>query len=381
MAAAAPRHRARGHACGRAGVRRLGVALALALGLGVAWAQPATAPQAGEHAVEKTVGKAGTLTVGSGDSATALAQKLRPETATLEQTLVALWRANPRAFANGNLNLLLQGATLQLPSEADILRLPAAQARALVLEQVENFQAFARQQGASPTAASAAAAVPGSSARPGAATPDPAWVRALAEAQALKDALERQNRETQARLAQLEKNIQTLQALQPPTATAAQQASSTAASGAQGEASSSDTPAGAAPTASAAPTAPSAAPSAAPTPPAAAAGTSAALLGALDRPTLLWGAAGAVLVLMLLWTWLHQRGRARGPAGARADADQQAHTPTTDRAHREPPERTQGQGQGPAPTAAPRIEIPPLMAGIDLNLGGPAPSQPEDKRP
>ena len=164
--------------------------LVLACGQGVFAQNPAATPTA--------------LTVGAGDTATALAQKLRPEGATLEQTLVALWRTNPRAFGNGNLNQLLQGATLQVPSERDILRLSAAQAHALVVEQVENFQAFARQQNPNRPVAS-----------PPAASPDAAqWARALAEAQALKDTLERQSRDTQTRLAQLEKNIQVLQSMQ-----------------------------------------------------------------------------------------------------------------------------------------------------------------------
>lgn len=151
------------------------------------------------------------LTVGAGDTATALAQKLRPEGATLEQTLVALWRANPRAFGNGSLNQLLQGATLKVPSTQEILRIPTAQAHELVVEQVEHFQAFARQQNL-PGASNASAPSPAAPAMDAT-----QWSRALAEAQALKEALERQSRDTQARLAQLEKNIQTLQGLQPAT--------------------------------------------------------------------------------------------------------------------------------------------------------------------
>lgn len=158
---------------------------------------------------QDTVAPPTTVTVGAGDTATALAQKLRPEGATLEQTLVALWRANPRAFANGSLNQLLQGATLKVPGAPEILRIPTTQAHELVVEQVEHFQAFARQQNR-PAASSAPSSGPASPVL------DPAqWSRALAEAQALKAALERQSRDTQAQLAQLEKNIQTLQGLQP----------------------------------------------------------------------------------------------------------------------------------------------------------------------
>ena len=359
MAAAALRSQASAHARGHAGARLLGLALSglLVLGGGLASALPSATLAQG------TGDKPGTLTVGSGDTATALALKLRPEGATLEQTLVALWRANPRAFANGNLNLLLQGAPLQLPSEADILRLPAAQARALVLEQVENFQAFARQQGAS------AAAAPNSGVKPGTTAPNPApdpaaWARALAEAQALKDALERQNRDTQARLAQLEKNIQTLQGLQASSAStgpAALPALPVASSDAPplAAASASDTPA-------------SAGPDAASTPPAASAGRATDTVnepGGLGRPTLLWGAAALVLGLMLLWTWLHQRGRDRAQAQALARPRGTDHKPAPQPAH------------SAATSAGVRTDIPPLLASIDLNLGEPSAPPHEERRP
>ena len=361
MTAAAPR----AHARGRAGARLAGLAgLAFGLGRGLALVLSLVALQPAPAWAQATPGAAATLTVGAGDTATALAQKLRPASATLEQTLVAIWRANPRAFANGNLNLLLQGASLQVPSEADILRTPAPQARALVLEQVDNFQAFARQQGAS----AATAATPPAGTKP--APPDAAaWARALAEAQALKDALERQSRDTQARLAQLEKNIQTLQALKAPVpsalaapATPAATPAATTSAGTPGSAvqpAASETAATPHPPAASEPEAASAvsatadasatdASAAAQTSPASTASTELQALTGLDRPTLLWSAAGAVLALMLLWTLLHQRRQARAQAEA---------------------------------AAAARIEIPPQMASIDLNLGGPLLPQREDPRP
>lgn len=361
MTAAAPR----AHSRGRAGARLADLAgladMAFGLGRGLALALSLMALQSAPAWAQATPGAAATLTVGAGDTATALAQKLRPESATLEQTLVALWRANPRAFANGNLNLLLQGASLQVPSEAEILRTPAPQARALVLEQVDNFQAFARQQGAS--AAMAATAPAGT--KP--ATPDAAaWARALAEAQALKDALERQSRDTQARLAQLEKNIQALQALKTPapsalaapaTPTATPAATTSAGTpisapqpAASETAATPHTPATSEPEAASAVSAAAEASAPVQALPASTASTELPGMAGLDRPTLLWSAAGAVLVLMLLWTLLHQRRQAHAQGGADA-------------------------------AAAARIEIPPQMASIDLNLGGPLSPQREDPRP
>lgn len=282
-----------------------------------------------------------TLTVGAGDTATALAQQLRPAGATLEQTLVALWRANPRAFGNGNLNQLLQGATLQVPSEREILRLSAAQAHALVVEQVENFQAFARQQNPNRPAAAASASATGLDAAQ--------WARALAEAQALKDALERQSRDTQTRLAQLEKNIQVLQSMQAPQAAQAGQAvqAAPAASGPMPAASAASE---AASDAVPAPEAQASAPepeASRPASDAAALAASAASepLPALPQP-LLW--TGALLALMLVLA-LGVRRRSRTAAAA-----------------------------GPG-----ALEIPPQMARIDLNLDSPpsGPAGKQDTRP
>lgn len=285
--------------------RRAGSALLLAL----ACSQPVLAQDS-----------PATLTVGAGDTATALALQMRPEGATLEQTLVALWRANPRAFGNGNLNQLLQGATLKVPSLQEILRTPAAQAREQVVEQVENFQAYARQQGKTATAASPAAA----------AGPDAAqWARALAEARALREALERQSRDTQSQLAQLEKNIQALQSLQAAAASPAQAASaadspaSEPAAAASEPASAPDHAAASEPVAAAAP----------PTLP--------EMLASL--PPLVW-AGGALLLLLIVWLVLRKR-------------------------------------QSPAP--APQVAIPPQMARISLDLDSPPAAAPggQDPRP
>lgn len=299
-------------------VRLSALLLVLACSQGVFAQSPAATPTA--------------LTVGAGDTATALAQKLRPEGATLEQTLVALWRTNPRAFGNGNLNQLLQGATLQVPSEREILRLSPAQAHALVVEQVENFQAFARQQNPNRPAASAPATGPDAA----------QWARALAEAQALKDALERQSRDTQTRLAQLEKNIQTLQSMQAVPSAPAPAPAASAASEASSEPLTSPADEASAPQPQASSPASEAAAVAASAP-----ASASALALALPQP-LLW--TGALLALMLVLALvIRRRSRTATPAAR--------------------------------PGAQP--EIPPQMASIDLNLDSPlaGPVGPQDKRP
>ena len=276
-----------------------------------------------------------TVTVEAGDTATSLAQKLRPEGATLQQTLIALWRANPRAFGHGELNHLLQGATLKVPSERQILSLSPARAHALVVEQVDNFQVFVRQQHPSPAAA-ASASVAGLDASQ--------WARALAEAQAIKDALEQQSRDTQTRLAQLEKNIQTLQAMQSASGPGTPASAVNAATAASEAASESVNP----PTTEASAPEASASEASAPVAEASSEPASASASGtglALPEPVL-WTAG--LLVVMLVLALAIRRGSRTSP-----------------------------------PTQASPIDIPPQMARIDLNLDSPpsGPAGQQDPRP
>lgn len=200
------------------------------LGLSAALALPVAAqPTASDAApapkpTAATLGPNRTVTVAAGDSGTALALRYKPAGATLEQSLVALWRANPRAFGDGNLNLLREGATLRIPSAEDVLSIPAAEARTLAIEQVEHVQAFVRQQlNAAKAATPAMPALPVATASAPAPVGDPNAAkteqlgRALQDALALKQALERQTRDAESHLAQLEETIRELQRLNPPS--------------------------------------------------------------------------------------------------------------------------------------------------------------------
>jgi pilus assembly protein FimV len=59
---------------------------------------------------------------------------------SLDQAMVALLRANPEAFINGNINLLKQGAVLRLPQPADVAQLQEAEAAALVRSQIAEWR-------------------------------------------------------------------------------------------------------------------------------------------------------------------------------------------------------------------------------------------------
>jgi pilus assembly protein FimV len=79
------------------------------------------------------------VSVRVGDTANRIAQNyIRPDV-TIDQFLVALLRANPHAFINGNVNLLKAGASLVIPTTEQSLEHTAAQARLEVRAQTKDF--------------------------------------------------------------------------------------------------------------------------------------------------------------------------------------------------------------------------------------------------
>jgi pilus assembly protein FimV len=87
---------------------------------------------------------------------------------SMNQTMVALLRANPEAFIRGNINLLKQGAVLRTPAQEELARVDAAQARAIVQEQTAQWRQ-ARAAIPQPAIADAAAPAASPSANPSAA--------------------------------------------------------------------------------------------------------------------------------------------------------------------------------------------------------------------
>jgi pilus assembly protein FimV len=59
---------------------------------------------------------------------------------TLDQAMVALLRANPEAFINGNINLLKQGAVLRVPESAEAQTILEDEAAALVRSQIAEWR-------------------------------------------------------------------------------------------------------------------------------------------------------------------------------------------------------------------------------------------------
>lgn len=59
---------------------------------------------------------------------------------SLDQTMLALLRANPDAFINGNINRLKQGAVLRVPQSAEVAQLGRSEAAALVRDQMSEWR-------------------------------------------------------------------------------------------------------------------------------------------------------------------------------------------------------------------------------------------------
>ena len=94
----------------------------------------------------------------AGDTAGRLANAYRPASVSLDQMLVAMMRANPDAFIQGNVNRLKAGAVLQMPDEVAAQATPAPEARQILAAQAKDFNEFRRKlAGAAPTTAVAAA--------------------------------------------------------------------------------------------------------------------------------------------------------------------------------------------------------------------------------
>jgi pilus assembly protein FimV len=123
---------------------------------------PAPAPAADRVAKEPpptTSGAGGstedTYLVQPGDTLTRIASRTRPATVSLDQTLVSLYRGNPKAFIGENMNRLKAGVLLKVPTAEAVASVDAAEARQVIVAQSADFGSF-RQRLASAVPASVA---------------------------------------------------------------------------------------------------------------------------------------------------------------------------------------------------------------------------------
>jgi pilus assembly protein FimV len=75
----------------------------------------------------------------------AIADRMKPEGVSINQMMVAVYRSNPQAFG-GNMNVLLAGATLRLPTNADLGELSARVATDEVKRQTDEWLSRSPQE-------------------------------------------------------------------------------------------------------------------------------------------------------------------------------------------------------------------------------------------
>jgi pilus assembly protein FimV len=94
-----------------------------------------TAPAANKEAAEE-------YKVKSGDSLSKIAGQVKPDGISLDQMLVALYRANPDAFAGKNMNRLRTGQILSVPDAETAAKVSTNEARNVILAQAADFNSY-----------------------------------------------------------------------------------------------------------------------------------------------------------------------------------------------------------------------------------------------
>ncbi len=198
---------------------------------------PATAPRPVEArpmaAAPAAVSAAkGTYEVKKGDTLGKIAAESMPGGVSLQQMLIALYRANPDAFISNNINRLRAGRILNVPDAEAAAAVDQAEARRLVSEQANEFRAYSSRLAGAVAAAPAESAgarqsssgkITAKSDEPSAenkdqlklSKADAAGKGARAKAARADNAASAQKalQESQSRVEELEKNVQDLQKL------------------------------------------------------------------------------------------------------------------------------------------------------------------------
>ena len=171
-----------------------------------------------------------------GDTLSGIAGRTQPQGLSLDQMLVALYRANPQAFIDNNMNRLKSGVVLAVPDAEAAKAASPAEARQVIQAQSADFAAY--RQRLAGAVAPAATEVPSRQAsgkvqaavedrkQASAPTPDKLTLSkggANAQASAPEDRLskERESKDASARAAELKKNVDELQKLAAATKPAA----------------------------------------------------------------------------------------------------------------------------------------------------------------
>jgi pilus assembly protein FimV len=109
------------------------------------------APPASATSASGAVGAA--IAVRKGDTLFAIAQRHAVPGVSVYQMMVALYRANPKAFIHRNLNLVKAGATLQVPDHATLTALSDREARRIFDQHARAFALYRNRAVATPDVA------------------------------------------------------------------------------------------------------------------------------------------------------------------------------------------------------------------------------------
>ncbi|MEN9313869.1 MAG: FimV type pilus assembly protein [Pseudomonadota bacterium] len=195
--------------------------------------RPARAPRAESAA---PAAAAGTVDVKRGDTLGEIARAAKPEGVSLDQAMLAIYRANRSAFIADNINLVREGAKLAIPDASAMASVDAAEASREVKLQATNFNQYRQKlAGAARTieeprpGQTAAGAVGGrvtdrsgdaggdqlKLSKPGTAGASGAAVGSQSSRASGEDEVARRNalREANSRITDLEKNVNDLQKL------------------------------------------------------------------------------------------------------------------------------------------------------------------------
>ena len=111
--------------------------------------KPTPAPKPVPAPVEKqspppvsSGGGEGTIKVNQGDTLTSLAASNKPSGVSLDQMLVSLYRNNPAAFIDDNMNRMKSGVTLTVPSAETAKQTPTDEAHQIIQAQSADFAAY-----------------------------------------------------------------------------------------------------------------------------------------------------------------------------------------------------------------------------------------------
>ena len=286
------------------------------------------------------------IKVRPGDTASRLAIRYLGGQASLDQMMLAMLKANPDAFIQGNVNLVKAGAVLRIPDLGEATQIPRDEARKTVIAQTKEFAEYARRLAESPllvdskNSRSMSGTVTAEPAKPapGALQQDKLTLSkssVSANAADAKLASEREAKDTSDQLAALNKNLKDLEALAQNPASA-------------NTASASNTPSAAAvPTAPATPSAQTLPTSQAPT--SAMTGSS---LQDLSENKQLWAwAAGLLAAILLVALWMRRK----------SAESESIYAPSYDDIPAPSSEPVMQAAHSPMP-------VPAQMSSIDLNL-------------